>query len=285
MLLLELWWSVSLSLSWWSGIGCMWVKLQQCLGTLLLVLITSYPGTCLFGCSSMAGKINGDIVKPFSGDGDIVAWLQKVTLVAKLQKIEDLAVFIPLYLEGDALALYLELSNDEQKDDAKKIKDALVTAFADSPFVAYNKLVRHQWTGEQVDVYATELRRLAGLAGFQGAGLNRAVKLAFISGFPEDISVALQREPGILDESMSSTIARARIVTANRQGHVVAAVRSGAVVPKKSDNFANEERSFKGRCFKCDGPHMARFCKNKVRCFRCNTLGHVMRDCEQSAEN
>ena len=33
-------WSVGLSLSWWSGIGCMWVKLQQCLGTLLLVLIT-----------------------------------------------------------------------------------------------------------------------------------------------------------------------------------------------------------------------------------------------------
>ena len=40
VLLLELCWSVGLSLSWWSGIGCMWVKLRQCLGTLLLVLIT-----------------------------------------------------------------------------------------------------------------------------------------------------------------------------------------------------------------------------------------------------
>ena len=54
-------------------------------------------------------KITSDMIKPFIGEGDVVAWLKKVRLVAKLQKITELACFIPLYLEKDALALYLEM--------------------------------------------------------------------------------------------------------------------------------------------------------------------------------
>ena len=40
--------------------------------------------------------------------------VEKVKLVAKLQKVQDLASFIPLSLHGDALALYLEMSNEDQ---------------------------------------------------------------------------------------------------------------------------------------------------------------------------
>ena len=38
-----------------------------------------------------------------------MAWLKKVKLVAKLQNIADLATFLPLYLEVDVLAIYLEM--------------------------------------------------------------------------------------------------------------------------------------------------------------------------------
>ena len=31
--------------------------------------------------------ISSDIIKPFSGEGDVVAWLKKVRLVAKLQNV------------------------------------------------------------------------------------------------------------------------------------------------------------------------------------------------------
>ena len=41
--------------------------------------------------------------------------------MAKLQKISDLASFIPLYLEGDAMALYLEF-NEEDLESAEKIQ-------------------------------------------------------------------------------------------------------------------------------------------------------------------
>ena len=49
-----------------------------------------------------------------------------------------------------------------------------------------------KWTGEPVDVYANEVRRLAGLAGFSGDGLERIVKLTFVNGFPDNISIELQ---------------------------------------------------------------------------------------------
>ena len=45
------------------------------------------------------------MMRPFSGDRDIVAWLKKAKLAAKLKKIEDVASLLLLYLEGDALAL------------------------------------------------------------------------------------------------------------------------------------------------------------------------------------
>ena len=71
--------------------------------------------------SKMAPTIRPDMIKSFDGDGDVEAWLSKVELVAKLTKIEDVACFIPLYLEGGALSVYLEM-DDGQKSDVNAIK-------------------------------------------------------------------------------------------------------------------------------------------------------------------
>ena len=46
--------------------------------------------------------VTSDMIKPFTGEGELVAWLKKVKLVAKLQ------CFLPFYM-GDALAIYLEM--------------------------------------------------------------------------------------------------------------------------------------------------------------------------------
>ena len=135
-------------------------------------------------------KVTSDMVKPFTGDGDVVAWLQKVKLVAKLGGIVELASFIPLYLEGGALAVYMEMPEADKAVDAK-IEERLKEVYTDRAFVAYGKLIGMRWSGESVDVFANELRRLVGLAGFSGTGLEQAIRLAFIHGFPDDISVEL----------------------------------------------------------------------------------------------
>lgn len=222
----------------------------------------------------MAAKVNTDMIKPFSGEGDVVAWIKKVNLVAKLQKITNTACFIPLFLEGDALALYLQMEDSDQVV-AKAIEEKLVGAFSDSAFVAYCKMVQKRWNGESVDVYSNELMRLAGVAGFSGDNLQQIVKLGFVTGLPENISAELQQVQDVLNLPMSNLIDRARILTNNVSRNFSAAVSD------VSENSGGKTRQFRGKCFRCEGPHMARFCpdKTKIICFKCGVDGHISTHC------
>ena len=60
-------------------------------------------------------------------------------MVAKLQKVEDLKTFVPLFLNGSAFALYEQLSKDV-KDDYAKLKKELLTAFSKKIYSAYSQL-------------------------------------------------------------------------------------------------------------------------------------------------
>lgn len=222
-------------------------------------------------------KISMDMVKVFSGDGDVVSWLKKVSLVAKLKDVTDLASFIPLYLEGDALALYLELPEEAQKD-AEKIQSMLIEAFTDDAFTAHRKLCGKKWCGESVDVFANEIRKLAGLSNFDENGVENITRLVFVNGFPEEIRVALQRIPNVKKMSIGDLITQARILTANISNSVVAA---GKVDNAVSLTSVAVPRKFTGRCFICGGPHMARNCirRKSIVCFNCGGNGHKAVDC------
>ena len=262
----------------------------------------------------LSKKLTVEIVKTFSGEGDVVAWLKKVRLVAKLQKIDDLASFLPLYLEGDALNLYLEMKEEDQAD-AAKIEARLKAAFTEGSIEAWVRLGKKRWVGEQVDVYVNEIRRLAGLAGYEGDGLERTVKLAFVSGFPDTIATALERVKGFKTLPVSDLVEEARILAAkSSHGAGVISVASGeavgtgsgimredvaAMVVKgsggayrrsqggggvESTGKREEPRNFKGRCFRCEGPHRARDCREPrppIVCFRCNEEGHIAAYCKQ----
>ena len=141
-------------------------------------------------------RLGSNILKPFSGKGDVVAWLKMVRLVVRLQHVIDIASLLPLYLEGDALALYMEMKEEDQKD-ISLIEAWLKEAFMDGTFTAYRKLTMVRWTGERVNVYANKIRQLAGLAGFERPGLERFTKPAFVTGFPKAISIELQQAPKI----------------------------------------------------------------------------------------
>lgn len=78
-------------------------------------------------------------------------------MVARLQHITDLASLILLYLEVDALALYMEM-NEIDMTDAEMIESMLPKGFAVGPFVAYGKLIKSKWTGESIDVHAKNIR-------------------------------------------------------------------------------------------------------------------------------
>ena len=69
-----------------------------------------------------------------------------------------------MYLEGNALTIYLEIGEKDQAN-AESIEKRLKMAFLESAFEAYNKLRRVTWTRESVNMYAVEIRQQAGLVG------------------------------------------------------------------------------------------------------------------------
>ena len=105
--------------------------------------------------------------------------------------------------------------NECEQTDVKTIEDRLKEAFTEGVFMSFNKLSRIHSAGQTVDVYANEIRRLAGLSAFARKGLEMAVKLAFVNRFPEDVSVALQQLPNITGTDMDELISKAQVLTAN----------------------------------------------------------------------
>ena len=55
-----------------------------------------------------------DALNKHSGDGDVTVWLKQAHLAKSLLKSKDLAVVIPLFLDGPAFAVYDQLSDAEK---------------------------------------------------------------------------------------------------------------------------------------------------------------------------
>ena len=92
-----------------------------------------------------------DVVKPFNGCGDIIEWLNKFQLIVKLRSLDNEATILPMFLEGPALALYIELP-DAVKTNAASLKNTLRDAFSVNPVRAYEEFSRKVWRDEPVDV-------------------------------------------------------------------------------------------------------------------------------------
>ena len=179
-------------------------------------LLSSY-----FGNISMAKvRISSNIIKPFSGKSDVVAWLKKWRLVVKLQQVDDMVSLLPLYLEGDTLALYMEI-----EDNQKQIETRLKEALTDDTFAAYRKGTIVWWT-------CGRLRQQNQAVGWMGRVQRRwpgeAHKTDFVMGFPDIISIRLQQVPNVEALTMGYLISRARVLTTTEKQNqdVVAATHS-----------------------------------------------------------
>ena len=104
---------------------------------------------------------SADVIQQFSGKSDFGEWIRKVEQVAKLQKITELEIFVPLFLSGGAFAVYENL-DELVKKDYKKLRGALLKAFSSDQLRAYGEFaIRCLRPEETVYVYVADLRRLA----------------------------------------------------------------------------------------------------------------------------
>lgn len=218
------------------------------------------------------------MIKAFDGrNAEVETWLRKLKLVAQLKEIDKLESFLPLYLDGAAFAVYDQLSADDKKD-ALKIENALLAAFAQDLFSAYDSFQQRTWMpGESVDVYLADLRRLSRVAGVESDAL---IRCAFICGLPTDVSAQLRASAQIQSTPLSTVAEQARILMGDRLHGAMVAMKSR---PGHTGNLVGERKERKKMvCYECGADHPVRFCKErklKITCWKCNSVGHLARSC------
>ncbi|QQP56627.1 Uncharacterized protein FKW44_001351, partial [Caligus rogercresseyi] len=144
----------------------------------------------------------------FGGSGDVSVWIKQVDIAKDLLGLDDLSRIIPLFLEGNAFAVYDQLSEEGKKDEAV-IKQALLNAFSMSKFEAFSELCTKKWEpGVSVDVHLAQVRSLVNLVG--KGGMDEVVKVAFVTSLPSGVSSQLQATPKIESMSMAEVAGVAR---------------------------------------------------------------------------
>ena len=152
--------------------------------------------------------------------------------MVSLSHVQDLVKVIPQYLEGEALAAYLGMS-EEVKNNVEKLKKGLLTAFSESPFTAFVKLKSLRWTGQPVDIYVMEIRKMAKESGFdEGDALEHVVRLALVTGLPEKVSAELKQVKDADNLPVAELLDKARILMAKEKAGVLS---SGAEACAEKD--------------------------------------------------
>ena len=241
------------------------------------------------------------IPKSFSG-GDAREWFQKFEICSDANgwNAEKKAKKLPTLLEGEALAAWMELT-EEEKADYSVTKGKLIKKMAPLEFVSLEEFQKRSiFPGESVSMYLYELKRLLHQAMPELTADARKQLLIhqFLAGLPATLSRQLRASGNTQD--LDELVQRAKILMVVDSGEQqTAAVYSGAteVSELKSQiqeltaqvaalTVAQQSARNPPQCYYCKQPgHVQRYCPNRIRdrrCYICGRPGHIAANCWQS---
>lgn len=171
----------------------------------------------------MATQRHISLPKTFA-NGDISEWFKRFEICCAANEWNNAskALKLPTLLEGEALAVWLELSKDERAnyEDAKK---GMIKKMAPQSFVCmidFHKRGLHP--GEPISVYVHELKKLLDQAipSLEENARGQFLLHQFLAGIPPHVSRAIRAAADV--SSLDKAVERARLLMAVETPHIAA---------------------------------------------------------------
>ena len=252
--------------------------------------------------------------KTFSS-GDVDEWFSRFEICCKANEWNGAtkAAKLPTLLEGEALAVWFELS-EEDKEDYSKAKKTIKSKLLPPVFSALDKFKqRSMLPGETLPLFLHDLKRLLDQAmpDLPRDAREQLILHQFLSGLPTTISKQL-RSTGET-QRLETTVERARLLMAikrDQESKSVASISRSDAAKECSEvmqlktqlselteqvatlaaiQSSKRHSSQPPRCFTCQGiGHFQRNCPNQrdhQRCWLCGRRGHLQKDCRMQGND
>jgi hypothetical protein len=222
-------------------------------------------------------------------------WFKKFEICCKANNWNDAtkAVKLPTLLEGEALAIWLEFSEDEQAS-YETAKNLLVSKLTPAEFVSLEEF--HKRTlrpGETLTLFVHNLKILLERAMLSMDEDARAqlVVHQFLMGIPQAVSTQIRASGKKL--TLEKVVEKARLLMTIRDYNEqpVAMVQMDEVQQLREEvkeltqavatlSVRREQNKKPKHCFRCNGlGHFQRDCPRQRRCYTCNQPGHIHVQC------